>query len=97
MRRRVLVTNRHAQGGPRFLAAALIAFALAGCASSAEQKAEDEKTCAGYGNKPGTEEFSKCMMTIAQNREKERDQDMNAVQMQQSIMMAPNCPTGVCW
>jgi hypothetical protein len=97
MRRRVLVSGLGARAGSRLLAASLVAFVLAGCASSAEQKAADEKTCAGYGYKSGSDEFSKCMMTIAQNREKQRDQDMNAVQMQQSIMMAPNCPSGMCW
>jgi hypothetical protein len=75
----------------------LAALLLAGCVSAAEQKAADEKTCAGYGYKPGGDDFSRCMMTIDQNRNKMRDQDMNAVQMEQSIMMAPNCPTGMCW
>ena len=93
----MLVTESGARGGSRLLAASLVALALAGCALAAEQKAADEKICAGYGYKSGSDEFSKCMMTIAQNREKQRDQDMNAMQMQQSIMMAPNCPSGMCW
>lgn len=81
----------------QLFAALFLACALAGCASSAEQKAADQKTCEGQGYKPGSDGFAKCMMTIAQNRDKEREQDMNAVQMQQEIMMAPNCPTGMCW
>ncbi len=93
----MLVMDRHARCGARLLAAALVVFALAGCVSSADQKAADEKTCTDQGNKAGTEAFSRCMMTIAQNRDKERDQDMNAVQMQQNMMMAPNCPSGMCW
>ena len=97
MRRRVLVTNRCTCGFSRLLAAAFVVFALASCVSSADQKAAVEKTCEGQGYKPGTDGFSKCMMTITQNREKERDQDMNAVQMQQNMMMAPNCPSGMCW
>ena len=97
MRGRVLVTARRAQGRRRLLAAAVVAFALTGCVSSADQKAADEKSCTDQGNKPGTEAFSRCMLTITQNRDKERDQDMNAVQMQQNMMMAPNCPSGMCW
>lgn len=93
----MLVTGIAPRSGSRFLAALLVAFALAGCASAAEQKAADEKKCEGYGYKSGSDEFSKCMMTIDQNRTKMRDQDMNAMQMQESIMMAPNCPTGMCW
>lgn len=91
------MTRIASRNGAQFLAALLVTFALAGCTTPAEQKAEDEKKCAGYGYKSGSEEFSKCMMAIDTSREKVRDQDMNAVQMQQNIMMAPNCPTGMCW
>lgn len=79
------------------LAALLVAIALAGCKSAAEQKADDRKTCEGYGYKPGSDDFARCMMTIDQNRAKMRDQDMNAMQMQETIMMSPTCPTGMCW
>lgn len=85
------------RNGWRLLAALAVATALWGCTSPAERKAADEKKCESNGFKPGSDEFSKCMMAIDTNREKVRDQDMNAVQMQQNIMMAPNCPTGMCW
>lgn len=81
----------------RFLAPLLAGLLLAACTSSAELKAQDEKTCEGQGNKPGSSEFAKCMLTLTQNREKERDQDMNAVQMQQQQMMSTSCPAGMCW
>lgn len=79
------------------MAAAWVALALAACTSSADLKAQDQKTCEAQGNKPGSDEFATCMLTLAQNREKERDQDMNAMQMQQRIMMSPSCPAGMCW
>lgn len=81
----------------RFLAPLLAGLLLAACTSSAELKAQDEKTCEGQGNKPGTDEFARCMLTLTQNREKERDQDMNAIQRQQQIMISPSCPAGMCW
>lgn len=81
----------------RLLISTLLAMALAACTTAAEQKAADEKKCEGYGFKPNTDPFAKCMMVVDQNRAKMRDQDMNAMQMQESIMMAPNCPTGMCW
>jgi hypothetical protein len=81
----------------RFLAPLLAGLLLAACTSSAELKAQDQKTCEGQGNKPGSDEFAKCMLTLTQNRDKERDQDMNAVQRQQQIMMSTSCPAGMCW
>lgn len=79
---------------PALLLAGLL---LAACTSSAELKAQDEKTCEGQGNKPGSSEFARCMLTLSQNREKERDQDMNAVALQQQQMMSTSCPAGMCW
>lgn len=81
----------------RFLAPLVAGLLLAACTSSAELKAQDQKTCEAQGNKPGTDEFARCMLTLSQNRDKERDQDMNAVQRQQQIMMSTSCPAGMCW
>jgi hypothetical protein len=36
------------------------------------------------------------MMIVDQNRVKMRDQDMNAMQMEETMMMAPGC-AGACW
>lgn len=80
----------------RFLICALLAVGLAACTTAAEQKAADEKKCEGYGFKAGTNSFAKCMMVIDQNRAKMRDQDMNAMQMEETMMMAPGC-AGACW
>ncbi len=81
----------------RFLAPLLAGLLLAACTSSAELKAQDEKTCEEQGNKPGSDAFAKCMLTLTQNRDKQREQDMNAVQMQQQMMMSTSCPAGMCW
>lgn len=76
--------------------AVYLALALTGCVSATEQKAADTKTCESQGNQQGTDGFAQCMQRITEARDRQRDQDMNAVQMQQSIMMAPNCPAGMC-
>lgn len=81
----------------QLLTALPLALVLAACTTAAEQKAADEKKCQGYGFQPNTDSFAKCMMVIDQNRAKMRDQDMNAMQMQETIMMSPTCPTGMCW
>jgi hypothetical protein len=79
----------------RFVFSLLLALALAACTTAAEQKAADEKKCEGYGFKQGSDSFSKCMMVVDQNRTKMRNDDMNAMQMEESMMMAPGC-AGAC-
>lgn len=81
----------------RLLTSLLFAFALTACTSAAEQRAKDEKTCEGYGFKPATDSFSKCLMSVDLSRRKMRDQDMNAMETQETMMMAPGCASGMCW
>ena len=80
----------------RFVFSVLLALALAACTTAAEQKAADEKKCEGYGFKQNTNSFAKCMMVVDQNRQKMRNDDMNAMQVEESMMMAPGC-AGACW
>lgn len=80
----------------RLLTALPLALVLAACTTAAEQKAADEKKCQGYGFQPNTDSFAKCMMVIDQNRVKMRNDDMNAMQMEDAMMMAPGC-AGPCW
>jgi hypothetical protein len=69
---------------------AIVAFGaallLAGCgptpeqqaAAAAQQRAQDQAQCAGYGFKPDTDAFAQCMMTIGTKREDQAAADARA-------------------
>jgi hypothetical protein len=43
---------------------------LAGCLSPQQIRQQQAETCAGYGFKPGTNQFAQCMMAQAQKAER---------------------------
>ena len=42
---------------------------LIGCVSPEEQRAMDQRQCAGYGFTPGTDAFANCMISTSQQRD----------------------------
>lgn len=56
----------------RFLLASAALCGLAGCMSAAEVRSHDETRCRGYGFRPGTDAFSKCLQDIDLDRSADR-------------------------
>jgi hypothetical protein len=56
----------------RLILAAAALSGLAGCMSTAEIRAADENRCAGYGFRPGTDAYSKCLQNIDLDRSADR-------------------------
>lgn len=52
----------------RILLAAALAASLAGCMSVAERRHADESRCAGYGFRPRSDAFAKCLQNIDLDR-----------------------------
>jgi len=52
----------------RLLLAAGLLSALAGCMSAAEIRARDDTRCRGYGFRPGTDAFARCLQNIDLDR-----------------------------
>lgn len=78
----------------RFLILPVIVLTLAACVSKAEQRAEDTKTCEGYGFKPGTDGMDNCLMKVDQARQRQFDADADAeMEEDDMMMMGPGC----CW
>lgn len=44
---------------------------LSGCLSPQQIRQQQAQTCAGYGFKPGTNQFAQCMMMQAQRADRE--------------------------
>lgn len=61
----------------KFLASVACLLSLAGCGSleemnaraEAQQRANDQARCEGYGYQPGTDRFADCMMSTAHHRD----------------------------
>ena len=78
----------------RHLIAFLIVLALVACVSKEEQRAEDMRTCEGYGFKPDTNGMADCLMKVDQARQRQFDADADAEMEEDDIMlMGPGC----CW
>lgn len=56
----------------RLLLAIGLLSGLAGCISSAELRSQDEMRCRGYGFRPGTDAFSKCLQNFDLDRSADR-------------------------
>lgn len=56
----------------RLLVAVGLLSALTGCMSTAEIRARDETRCHGYGFRPGTDAFAKCLQNIDLDRSADR-------------------------
>ena len=52
----------------RLTALAVTALLLAGCQTAAEIRAADEKKCASYGFRSGTDAFAECLQRIDLDR-----------------------------
>jgi len=57
---------------------AAVVTLLVGCVSPEEQRAADQRQCAGYGFTPGNDAFANCMMNINQQREAQAAADRRA-------------------
>lgn len=57
------------------VAVPLALLALAACVSPEEQRAMDQKHCAGFGFTPGTDAMANCLMQTAQQREAKQAAD----------------------
>lgn len=56
----------------RLLLASLAFAALSGCMSMQEIRAADDARCRGYGFRPGSDAFSKCLQSIDLDRSADR-------------------------
>ena len=56
----------------RLLFASALAAGLSGCMSAQEVRYHDENRCLGYGFKPGSDAFSKCLQHIDLDRSADR-------------------------
>ncbi|MEN5082640.1 hypothetical protein ABE438_09160 [Bosea sp. TWI1241] len=56
----------------RWLVPLILAAALGGCVTPAEQRAADEQRCRSYGFRPGSEGLATCLMEVDLDRSASR-------------------------
>lgn len=63
----------------------LATLAIAGCVSPEEQRAMDQRRCAGYGYQVGSDAFANCMMSTDQQRAAQNAADRRAADRDRAI------------